>query len=708
MAEGNRAPRGTSQKEKAAAAVRAKKEETADPQGKKEAPANETEHIQELMRLGFLSEEVISGWRISEEDSAFPSEDTGEVTVFRRYFEVGFGLPTHEFFRGVLGHYGIQAAHLSLNSYLHLSIFIHVCENFLGIDLHFELFLNLFRLKSVPKDEDPKYISGATFQFKQGMQEKYIPYKTKDTHLNWEQEGFYVSNYAPSLPDRMPDRPWRQNCWNQIFKESATDQIEVLLEKIGKLREAGLTGAGLYLRFLQWRIQPLRIRQNTGYQYVGRKDPDQSRPELLSNDEAMVFVMKMPPQIPKYSAANPPTEARHAREKTRARGPSKPVVIVYNSTAWASTLLRKWELTSPQAWVNVVPPLHPDAGWRRAAIEEATDPLSPTSQVKLLPPFPKYILHLQRACALRPCPRKMSLLTLLRPTLQPLLDQDAHQLSSQPSQGDEEDVGLVVCVVEEVGAMSAEEVEEIPRVIWPQEEEMRPVGDSFRMVFIDEDEEAQMFHRELNHVKLRKGQDLAVSCLHKSTLLQCFVKQQAVMDFLENRLREERVTIKKSHDEMEAFKIVMNERNAAIEKAEARIVAETEKDQLKVQAVEDQTEVLTSSLQVARDHYQQVSDAAAPLVDIIGTAGNSRSHEACLQELRDAAKELPMHVRDTASTCVTHVRNLEDVEYTALKEEVVPLCLREDHRRDRHCRPARTWPAGLATPPNGLHFTYMP
>lgn len=64
---------------------------------------------------------------------------------------------------------------MSLNSYLHLSIFMHLCEAFLGIDPHFELFLNLFCLKSVPKDDDPKYISGAVLQFKQGMQEKYIP-----------------------------------------------------------------------------------------------------------------------------------------------------------------------------------------------------------------------------------------------------------------------------------------------------------------------------------------------------------------------------------------------------------------------------------------------------------------------------------------------------------------------------------------------------
>lgn len=91
----------------------------------------------------------------------FPSEDIRDVTIFCRYFEVGFGLPTHDFFHGLLNYYGVQVAHLSLNLYLHMSIFIHLIEPYLGIDPYFELFLNIFGLKSIPKDDDPKYIGGS-------------------------------------------------------------------------------------------------------------------------------------------------------------------------------------------------------------------------------------------------------------------------------------------------------------------------------------------------------------------------------------------------------------------------------------------------------------------------------------------------------------------------------------------------------------------
>ncbi|KAK1606146.1 hypothetical protein QYE76_029819 [Lolium multiflorum] len=48
-------------------------------------------------------------------------------------------LPAHEFLRCLLFFYGIQLWQLTPNSILHLSIFITVCEAFLGIDPHWGL-----------------------------------------------------------------------------------------------------------------------------------------------------------------------------------------------------------------------------------------------------------------------------------------------------------------------------------------------------------------------------------------------------------------------------------------------------------------------------------------------------------------------------------------------------------------------------------------
>lgn len=69
----------------------------------------------------------------------------------------------------------------------------------------------------------------------------------------------------------------------------------------------------------------------------------------------------------------------------------------------------------------------------------------------------------------------------------------------------------------------------------------------------------------------------------------------------------------------------------------------------------EKQQVRISALQIACDQYQEVTEAAASMVDLIMPAGNSRSHEAVIKEMCDATRELPTYVRNTASTYVTHV-----------------------------------------------------
>lgn len=58
------------------------------------------------------------------------------------------------FSRGLLHHWGIQVHYLTPNSILHILIFVHLCEAFLGIEPHFDLFQHLFHLKPQPSDTE--------------------------------------------------------------------------------------------------------------------------------------------------------------------------------------------------------------------------------------------------------------------------------------------------------------------------------------------------------------------------------------------------------------------------------------------------------------------------------------------------------------------------------------------------------------------------
>jgi hypothetical protein len=53
--------------------------------------------------------------------------------MFSRFVERGLALPASDFFKGLLGYYGIEYLNLNPNSIFHTSVFVHFCEAFLGI-----------------------------------------------------------------------------------------------------------------------------------------------------------------------------------------------------------------------------------------------------------------------------------------------------------------------------------------------------------------------------------------------------------------------------------------------------------------------------------------------------------------------------------------------------------------------------------------------
>ena len=95
-----------------------------------------------------------------------PYENTEEIVAFTPYLERGLGFPCSSFFSGLLRYYMIQLHHLTPNFFVHISIFVHLCEAFLGIEPHFELFRFLFHLKPQPDSLVLDVVGGAGLQLK--------------------------------------------------------------------------------------------------------------------------------------------------------------------------------------------------------------------------------------------------------------------------------------------------------------------------------------------------------------------------------------------------------------------------------------------------------------------------------------------------------------------------------------------------------------
>jgi len=116
--------------------------------------------LETLVSDGLLSEKSVIQWcpTLGEDH---PYENTGEIDAFASYFEWGLGLLCSAFFSRLLHYYRVQLHHLTPNSFVHLSIFVHLCEASLGIEPHFELFRFLFHLTPQPDSYDLYVVGGA-------------------------------------------------------------------------------------------------------------------------------------------------------------------------------------------------------------------------------------------------------------------------------------------------------------------------------------------------------------------------------------------------------------------------------------------------------------------------------------------------------------------------------------------------------------------
>ena len=94
------------------------------------------------------------------------------------FVERGLAISICDFLQGLLFHWGIQLHHLTPNSILHLSIFVHLCEAFLGIELYFDLFCYLFHLKPQLSANNIAEVGGAGVKLRQGMEKKVHPIQT--------------------------------------------------------------------------------------------------------------------------------------------------------------------------------------------------------------------------------------------------------------------------------------------------------------------------------------------------------------------------------------------------------------------------------------------------------------------------------------------------------------------------------------------------
>jgi hypothetical protein len=165
-----------------------------------------------LLNSGFLREKEVDMWRAAAGDPYPMEKNPDEIPMFARFAECGLSLPASDFFKGILGYYGIEYLNLKPNGIFHTTVFVHFCEAFLGIKPHWILFRKFFRVKPQPSASNPRVVGGEGIQMREDAAEQYLSYKLIDSNQDWKAKWFYVTNHHPALPKprgKQPkQRPW--------------------------------------------------------------------------------------------------------------------------------------------------------------------------------------------------------------------------------------------------------------------------------------------------------------------------------------------------------------------------------------------------------------------------------------------------------------------------------------------------------------------
>jgi hypothetical protein len=85
-----------------------------DPNREWKKSKEKTEDLLALLNSGFLQEKEVDMWRAAAGDPCPMEKNPDEIPMFARFAERGLSLPVSDFFKGLLGYYGIEYLNLNL------------------------------------------------------------------------------------------------------------------------------------------------------------------------------------------------------------------------------------------------------------------------------------------------------------------------------------------------------------------------------------------------------------------------------------------------------------------------------------------------------------------------------------------------------------------------------------------------------------------
>ncbi|KAK1610136.1 hypothetical protein QYE76_033809 [Lolium multiflorum] len=257
-----------------------------------------------MKRLGLMKKE--DAIRFPSEES-YPNPPMEYRVSFVDHLIRGLSTPIHDFLRGLLFVYGIQLHQLTPNSILHISIFITLCECFLGITPNWILWKRIFCLRRNGAHNATYNIGGVVICVRTDVD--YFDVKFPDSVQGWRKRWLYIHEESANsvehniVPFDGNAKIQRRRSWDAEASEEEKKATEALMSRIHQLqntRGKELSGVQITAYFLRIRVQPLQARKNPLWTYSGVNDANR-----LSNDLSVKDLEKLIRRITSLSKRDP-------------------------------------------------------------------------------------------------------------------------------------------------------------------------------------------------------------------------------------------------------------------------------------------------------------------------------------------------------------------------------------------------------------------
>ena len=141
----------------------------------------------------------------------------------------------------------VSLCNLHPNTILHISIFIHFCEEYLGILLHFNLFRHLFWLKK--GGNGSKVVGGVYLQLRDGMAGEYLTVLLNTSLKGWNAMRFYMKQSHPAIRCDVDHILENQKSWSENLSSVDMEQVREVLGLIkGVKMNDGLVAVSFIVR----------------------------------------------------------------------------------------------------------------------------------------------------------------------------------------------------------------------------------------------------------------------------------------------------------------------------------------------------------------------------------------------------------------------------------------------------------------------------